>query len=256
MKIGKFKNILFSLFNRERSSVIMQKILIRVLESESNNKKRKYLKWLETNKSNLDEFCISLDRGMWALATERAKLIDDGALKVLDNISHDLGGGGSSELILFICLYIKPDIVVETGVAAGFSTYSILEALRINKRGHLYSSDFPYFRISNPEKYIGIIVPENLKKRWDLYIKGDKKNLDEIKTKIKKIDFFHYDSDKSFFGRNRSLRQLKNMINENTWLLFDDIQDNSHFKFFVEKSYKNWKIFSYKNKWIGLVYPK
>jgi hypothetical protein len=35
---------------------------------------------------------------------------------------------------------------------AGFSSSAILTALKENGEGILYSSDFPYFRIKNPEK--------------------------------------------------------------------------------------------------------
>ena len=96
--------------------------------------------------------------------------------KKLKKIKYDLGGGGFYPLLFFIVKYIKPNIVVETGVAAGFSSYAILKAIEENKKGRLYSSDFPYFRIPNPEKYIGIIVPEKLKKSWDLLIDGDNIN--------------------------------------------------------------------------------
>ena len=76
----------------------------------------------------------------------------------LKNIKVKLGGGANDILLYFFVRYYKPKVILETGVAAGFSSLAILKALKKNKYGKLYSSDFPYFRIKNPENYIGILV--------------------------------------------------------------------------------------------------
>ena len=128
-------------------------------------------------------------------------------------------------------------------------------ALEKNQFGNLYSSDFPYFRIKNPEKYIGILVPEHLKKRWLLFIEGDKKNLVKIKNQINKIDLFHYDSDKSYIGRKETFETLSDKL-EYSWTVIDDIQDNSFF-FDLSNEIKNsYYIIKYKNKWIGVIRPR
>ena len=44
----------------------------------------------------------------------------------------------------------------------------LLQAIEKNNVGKLFSSDFPYFRLENPEQYIGIVVPNDLKKNWRL----------------------------------------------------------------------------------------
>ena len=248
--------ILKSLFKPNTRFTILEKIYTRFFEKESKSQKEIYFNWLNKNKSDLEKFCQSINKDIWEKSLVRTKIINIHADKILKNIEHNLGGGGASELISFICLNIKPKCVVETGVAAGFSTFAVLDALAINNYGHLYSSDFPYFRISNAEKYIGVIVPQDLKKRWSLFIYGDKKNLNIINSKINEINFFHYDSDKSFKGRSRALSQIEKKFNKNTWILIDDIQDNSHFMKYSNKAIYNWKVFNYKNKWIGLLYPK
>ena len=81
-------------------------------------------------------------------------------------------------------LIAEPKTILETGVAAGFSSQSFLSALAKNGSGKLYSSDYPYFRIPNPEKYIGIVVDKELQNNWELYIEGDKANLDKIIRKL------------------------------------------------------------------------
>jgi predicted O-methyltransferase YrrM len=37
---------------------------------------------------------------------------------------------------------IRPEVIIETGVGAGFSTAHLLEAIRINECGILYSIDY------------------------------------------------------------------------------------------------------------------
>ena len=59
-----------------------------------------------------------------------------------------------------------------------------------NQKGTLFSSDLPYLRESNPEKYIGLLVEEKCKYRWRLFLKGDSENIKEIKKKLKVWIFF------------------------------------------------------------------
>jgi LytS/YehU family sensor histidine kinase len=76
-------------------------------------------------------------------------------------------------------------------------------------------------------------------KNWYLDIEGDDKALPEILKRIgeNNIDLIHYDSDKSYNARNKALKIFESKINSsNTIIIFDDIQDNLHFKDLVEKT--------------------
>ena len=99
---------------------------------------------------------------------------------------------------------------METGVAAGWTSLAILRALK-NGEGYLYSSDFPYFRLKNPEKYVGCLArDETNKENWFLDIRGDDIALPEISRKLNNncIDLFHYDSDKSYSEKNSAMKFL------------------------------------------------
>ena len=157
-------------------------------------------------------------------------------------------------LITFLVRYLKPSIVVETGVAAGFSSYAVLTALDRNGNGRLYSSDFPYFMLPNPEKFIGILVPESLKHNWDLHIEGDEINLPQILGKIDGIDFFHYDSDKSYSGRQYAMNLVASKMNQEGIIIMDDIQDNSFFyDYITDKGIDNYYIFEFEKKYVGVI---
>ena len=165
-----------------------------------------------------------------------------------------MGGGGLYPVLFFLTLYRKPRVILETGVAAGFSSKTFLSALKENGMGTLYSSDFPYFRIANPEKYIGILVDEDLKDNWHLFIEGDKKNIPAILSEIDKIDLFHYDSDKSYDSRVYTFNLIKDKLHKDSYILFDDIQNNNHFKDMVLKNKYDYYVFEFEGKHVGLIY--
>ena len=153
--------------------------------------------------------------------------------KILNNIKDYYGGSSNTFLIYFFVRLLRPNSVVETGVAAGFSSQSILEALKKNKKGKLYSSDLRYYR-----------VKVNYKPGF-------------IKKKIKKIDLLHYDSEKYYFSKKIFFNSVKNILNKNTVIIFDDIQDDLFFYDFIKKhSDKKFFIFKYKNKLVGTIFPK
>lgn len=56
-------------------------------------------------------------------------------------------------LVYAIVRVLKPEIVVETGVASGLSSAYILQALEENRKGKLYSIDLPAREGSYPERY-------------------------------------------------------------------------------------------------------
>jgi predicted O-methyltransferase YrrM len=233
--------------------VIAKKIVYRFENSGSS--RNEYLKWYESNSTTIESFSGTLDAALFEEATKYDKELNERATQILSALPVKLGGGGFSTLIYYMVRKMKPALVVETGVAAGFSSQAILKALSVNGSGELYSSDFPYFRIDNPEKYVGIIVEPELKKNWHLYTAGDEVNLPAIVAQLKgkRIDLLHYDSDKSYTGRVRALKTLRDHFHSDTWLLFDDINDNSHFKDFVENEKHTYRIFKHKRKYIGVI---
>lgn len=172
--------------------------------------------------------------------------------KIRLTLPSGIGGGGFYALLYFITRLRKPSTVFETGVAAGFSSRAFLEAISKNGQGRLFSSDFPYLRIKESVKYIGVMVPENLKKYWKLYLKGDRKNLKDMVSGKPSIDLLHYDSDKSYSGRKWALSFLSNYFMAETIMIMDDIQDNSFFMDYVLGNNYFFKVFSFEGKYCGL----
>jgi len=69
-----------------------------------------------------------------------------------------------ARLCYAICRILKPKIVVEAGVAYGVTTTFILKALQVNGKGELHSIDPPPLG-KNSERFIGYLVPKNLRER-------------------------------------------------------------------------------------------
>ena len=107
----------------------------------------------------------------------------------------------AGHFLYLIIRSLKPDIIVETGVASGESSTYMLQAMEDNKKGKLYSIDLPpsvdqfHRKIIFPkDKSSGWIIPENLKHRWELH-EGDSKDLLlPLLKKLGTIDGFFHDS--------------------------------------------------------------
>ena len=231
---------------------LIEKVYLR-LTFISNNSSVERLK-KDDRLVKAEEFAKKIDPELWQESYDFAEQFKKKAASKLQKIEYNLGGGGIYPLLYFLTRHFKANIVVETGVASGFSSQAFLAAMEVNKEGILYSSDLPYFRLPNPEEFVGLLVDDNLKTRWRLYLDGDKKNLANICSQINHIDIFHYDSDKSYLGRKMAMSMLSDKLTEKSIIIMDDIQDNSYFFDYLEAgNISNYFIFEFGGKYVGLI---
>ena len=150
--------------------VIIKKIIKRFERNTSTEAK----KWAKLNtKYTTEEFCKLIDSRLYHEILSDIISIEKEASEKLSKLSIKLGGGGNYILLYFLIRKLIPNIVVESGVAAGWSSLVILRAFRKNGKGKLYSSDFPYFRLENPERYVGYLVKDEInKKDWFFRYQG------------------------------------------------------------------------------------
>lgn len=111
-----------------------------------------------------------------------------------------------AELLYILVRILKPEIVVETGVASGKSSAFILQALYENKDGFLYSVDLPMhfgdenlpyegFNAFLPNgKESGWLIPDYLKQLWNLKVGKSREKLPGLLDELGKIDVFLHDS--------------------------------------------------------------
>ena len=240
--------------NFNNSSFLIKRMIYRGFELSKKSNRQLSLLWCKENRESLE---ILIENEKELKLFEESKLffknLEKDAAKKIKHLNISMGGGGHYFLLYYLIRKLKPNVVVETGVALGFSSKAILEAINVNELGKLYSSDFPYIALHNSKRYIGYLVDDNLKSNWQLFIKGDAKNLTSICNLISTIDLFHYDSDKSYLGRYFTLKKIKNKLHMNSVIVMDDIQDNLFFKSFVEKHTCKYHVFEFEGKYSGII---
>jgi hypothetical protein len=138
-----------------------------------------------------------------------------------------------SQMLYFLVRKLKPEIFVETGVAAGESTAYILQGLMDNKKGKLYSIDLPFqwYVYGNHKLHLdslpagqmpGYLVPNKLKKNWRLILGDTYEKLPEILNKLKEIDIFLHDSEHTLKTMSFEYKQAWPHLKKGGYLMSDD----------------------------------
>ena len=129
--------------------------------------------------------------------------------------AHYAGLGGRASLRFYQWVREnRPQVVVETGVCNGVSSYTLLKAMNMNGCGHLWSIDYPRYigetvdgEVScrrKPGKQlcamvprdwgVGWIVPQGLRDRWTLVLGDAREHLGPVLESAGEIDLFIHDS--------------------------------------------------------------
>jgi hypothetical protein len=158
----------------------------------------------------------------------------------------------SPEAIYALCRILKPQTVVETGVASGVSSAFILQALRRNERGRLVSIDMPGYdnilaqkrvALYAPETTVpiqeglgtGWIVPDTLRSRWTLEIGLTSEVLPKVLEKVKEVDVFLHDSEHTYENMIWEYTTVWPFLSRGGLLLSHDISWNAAFADFAHK---------------------
>ena len=244
------RNFLRPAYRAEMTRKIVRRLFGRRSDERAHAESRD---WCAAATEDLEAFARARDSALWDEAQTFAHALEEGGAQTLASLPVKLGGGGAYALLYFLTRLRKPEIVVETGVAAGFSSTAFLKALRVNGRGHLYSSDLPYFRLENPERFVGIVVPPELREGWSLYLEGDRRNLESILSVAPRIDLFHYDSDKSVEGRALAMAMVESRLAPHSIVVMDDIDDNLFFRDYVTRANKPYRVFFHRGRYVGVL---
>ncbi len=173
-----------------------------------------------------------------------------GAAKKEQECPVKMGGAGALEMIYFACEYTQAKNVVETGVAYGWSSLAALLSLK-KRGGTLYSSDMPYLA-QDGDRYVGYVVPEDLKGLWKLFRFADRESLPKIFADNIIFDVVHYDSDKSYNGRFWAYQELYAHLRKGGVFISDDIGDNSAYQDFCEKNNIDSVVVEFEGKYVGI----
>ena len=224
--------------------------------------KSKNLAFKAYREEKKDEFCL---KGISGASLKKVKgyiseiRSNDAFNKHIKNCLEYLGKSAVSaiekpEYIYVLCRLMKPEVIVETGVASGISSAYILCALNNNARGTLHSVDKPNYEdelivkcqdykkqnLSVPPAHLpegkscGWVVSEDLRKRWVLKIGLTREVLKPLLERLGSIDIFLHDSEHSYENMLNEFKTAWPFLKKGGLLVAHDIRWNNAFFEFVQ----------------------
>lgn len=158
-----------------------------------------------------------------------------------------------------ICRLTRPSVVVETGVGYGLSSVHILEALRLNGKGRLFSVDLPN---TDPGWKLpadippGFLVPKELRDRWSLIIGDTRVELNRIYKDQPAVDIFFHDSEHTYDAMYFEFSTSWPHLRTGGLLLADDATWNSAFLRIAKQNRRKVKFLYHKGGSLPVAYVR
>jgi predicted O-methyltransferase YrrM len=148
-------------------------------------------------------------------------------------VQHD-GDVVLAEIAWCLCSHLRPQKVVETGVARGITSRFILEALESNSAGRLWSIDLPPLR--DPWwSQVGAAVPPAVRGRWTYRRGSTRRLLNPLLGQLNSIDVFIHDSLHTRRNMLFELREAWKVLSPGGAVLVDDVNMNGAFRLFIRR---------------------
>ncbi len=144
---------------------------------------------------------------------------------------HD-SGLGTMTAVWAATRHLRPERVVETGVARGFTSAVILSAMEANGSGHLWSIDLPEVNLVRSGG-AGAAVDPDLGGRWTWLRGGSRRLLPKIIEANSPLDLFVHDSLHTRSNMLFEMRLAWSALRPGGLLLVDDVDHNSAFSEFT-----------------------
>lgn len=154
-------------------------------------------------------------------------------LEILDKTNTPWGDIRFHSLTLYVAVRsLRPKVIIETGVASGKSSAMILLALEHNNKGQLISIDLPNkpgeslpdgAKTHTGDYDVGWLIPDYLKKRWQLHLGDAKKLLPKILKAISGVDIFLHDSLHTYKHVQFELKKIFPKMRKKGLILCDNI---------------------------------
>lgn len=157
------------------------------------------------------------------VVAQRAAELGDGAI----DSRHD------ADPLLARCCYacvrwLRPAVIVETGVAHGVTSAFILAALQANGGGRLHSVDLPPHDTGAAAR-VGAVVPEDVRARWRLHPGMAQRVLPRLLEELGRVDMFVHDSLHTYRNMRMELASVWPRLPPGGVILADDIEGNDAF---------------------------
>ena len=150
------------------------------------------------------------------------------------NVGHN-GNFCLARSIYVICRVLRPEVVVETGVAYGVTSAFTLQAMAVNGKGTLISIDLPPLA-PDADRHVGRLIPQDLRKRWSLHRGTAKRRLPALLSSIEEIDVFVHDSLHTYRHMTFEFDAAWPRVRPGGALIADNVDLNNAFRDFVANS--------------------
>lgn len=167
---------------------------------------------------------------------------------------------GTAELATLVHALVRlrrPQRVVETGVARGVTSTAILDGLRANGDGHLWSLDLPGLGKGYREQ-VGASVSDHLRARWTLRFGPSAVALPRLLREATPVDLFVHDSAHTYRNMRFEFGQAARHLAPGGLIVSDDVCNDSLLEFAEEHG---WRLVTVRQSkpapwtYIGLSWP-
>jgi predicted O-methyltransferase YrrM len=145
-------------------------------------------------------------------------------------------GGGAAmagDAMLGLLVYevaraMRPDTIVETGVATGVTSAHLLAALQDNGHGMLHSIDLPPADML-AAGHVGAAIPDDLRHRWSYHWGASRRLLPKLLGGLEGRLMFVHDSDHSYANMAWEIRSAWQAMNSGGVIVCDDVDLHTAF---------------------------
>ena len=174
---------------------------------------------------NMSEFCkeaslIEIEKKVSALA--ESELVCS-PFRTSHNADFTL-----ARLCYLVCRALRPNVVLETGVAHGVISAFVLQALAMNGRGVLHSVDLPPLG-AHGDAFVGVLIPHELRPSWHLHRGTSKRILPKLLPSLSNVDVFIHDSLHTYRHMLWEFRTVMPFLTRRCAVISDDIDGNEAF---------------------------
>lgn len=131
--------------------------------------------------------------------------------------------------------HIKPEVVIETGVAHGVTSRIVLEALSRNDLGHLWSIDLPFPFDSRLHAETGVAVSDACRSRWTYLEGSSRQRLPQLTATAGQVQMFIHDSLHTARNTLFEMERIAAVMPPGGVMLVDDIGSHDGFPTFARR---------------------
>jgi hypothetical protein len=141
----------------------------------------------------------------------------------------DDGDPALARAVWCLTTHLRARQVLETGVARGITSRTILECLARDREGDLWSIDLPALNHAQWSGELGVAVPAELRGRWTLVEGSSRMKLREVLERLGTLDLFVHDSLHSERNVRFELAHVWPAVRAGGAIVVDDVHMNAGF---------------------------